>query len=81
MEITMNVRRQINNTWLKDAEYTLQEEIEIYNYQLKDIIANPRWYLDNVDKMGEYKVSWATYRLKSATLPYHLKLTIKKRQH
>ncbi len=65
----------INNSWLLEQGYTPLEEKNIFNEQLDDIMNNTRWYLDNLDYMREYKVSWHNYtkKLKNgknrATLP------------
>jgi len=52
-----------DNNWLKDSNYTLEEEAEIYDYQLDDILENTRWYLDNIDFMKVYRVRWHQYSL------------------
>lgn len=59
-----------NNNWLKENGYDLASEEEIYDKQLLDIIANPRWYLDNIEFLIEYRVSWKSYaKNKTPTLP------------
>ena len=64
------------NNWLKENGYSLMKEEQIYDEQLKDVITNTRWYLDNIEFMIEYRVSWKDYRRKSATIPLrHVKLT------
>lgn len=59
-----------NNNLLKNNGYTLADEAEIYDNQLVDIIENTRWYLDNLDTMPTYRVSWKNYRSKTPPLPY-----------
>jgi len=50
--------------------YSLQQEGEIYDSQLDDIIHNARLYLDSLEHMIEYRVSWVGYsKKKSPTLP------------
>jgi hypothetical protein len=77
--MVIKVKLHYNNTWLKESGYTEEEEAEIYQRNIQDILDNPRWYLDRVDYLNEYKVSWTNYnaRLKkgrhSATLPYNLR--------
>lgn len=58
-----------NNNHLSDNGYSLEEQGVIYNEQLAEVYANPRWYLDNLDYMVEYRVSWQDYRSKRAVLP------------
>ncbi len=55
-----------NNTWLKSQDYTLKEEGNIYDEQLDDLYTNPRWYLNNLDYLDEYKVRWKCYTHKPA---------------
>jgi hypothetical protein len=57
----MKVKFYGKSSWLKDAGYTLEEEETLYNEQLKDILRNTRWYLDNLDSLHPYKVSWHAY--------------------
>ena len=66
-----------NTTWLSEQGYTKEEEADIYDRQLDDIMANPRWYLDNLEKLNEYKVSWNCYKKMKGgrhniTTPYEL---------
>lgn len=59
---------------LKDSGYTLEEEEIIYDDNLQDIYNNPRWYLNNLDSLSEYRVRWNDYSTKTAVLPYkHVK--------
>ncbi len=58
-----------NNNWLNIQGYTQKEEETIYDKQLRDIKENTRWYLDNLDYMCEYRLSWHRYRPNVATLP------------
>ena len=60
-----------NNNWLKYNGYSIEEEHKIFEFQLKDILSNTKWYLDNLEYLSEYKVSWNRYgkrRLKSKDL-------------
>ncbi len=54
--------------FLKTAGYTIEQEEEIYNAILEDVYLNARWYLDNLDYIPEFRVSWQNYRSKK-TLP------------
>jgi len=44
-----------------DNGYTFKEETEIYKSQLQDILDNTRWYLDSLDYLNAYRVSWHCY--------------------
>lgn len=52
--------------------YTLKEEADIYDFQIKDLLENTRWYLDNFEYMREFRVSWIDYKTQKATKPYTL---------
>ena len=58
-----------NNNWLKENGYSLAKEEEIFDAQLLDIITNTAWYLDNLNFLVEYRISWKDYSTKTATLP------------
>jgi len=60
------IRLQIipTNNWLRDNGYTPEEEIYIYSKQLEDIYDNPRWYLDNLDYLREYRTYFINYNRK-----------------
>jgi len=51
------------NSWLKYNGYTLMEEIDLYKCSLQDVVDNPRWYLDNLHYLREFKVRWKCYTL------------------
>lgn len=65
------------NAMLKDADYSLEEEADIYDKQLQHIYDNPGLYLDAIegDFLRTYKVRWKDYQSKTATIPY--KYTLK----
>ena len=48
----------------------MEEEAEIYKDQLDEIINNLGWYLDQVEYMVEYRVSWKNYSTKTPTIPW-----------
>lgn len=52
------------NNWLKDNGYTLEEEKEIYKENLQDLYDNPQWYLQNLEQLKEYRVSFISYSKK-----------------
>lgn len=60
------------NNHLDKNGYNRSQEEEIYDNQLYDIYMNARWYLDNLDYIYVYRVSWWDYRSKSAVTPYKL---------
>lgn len=60
----MKIALTSGNNWLKDNDYSLEEEKEIYFLTLEDIYNNPRWYLDNLDYLVEYRVSFINYKAK-----------------
>ena len=49
------------NNWLRNNGYDVFKEIEIYSRSLQDVYDNPRWYLDNLHTLSEYRVSWGNY--------------------
>lgn len=68
---------------LSESDYSLKDEAEIYDRTLKDVYANPRYYLDNLEFMRSYRVSWDNYALlnkgrHSAVLPYSFVKTAEK---
>lgn len=58
-----------NNNHLRDNDYSIDEEEQIYLDQLEEFFLNPRYYLDNFDYWVEYRVSWANYRKNNPVLP------------
>jgi len=65
----IQIRMSKYNNRLKENDYTPEEEAEIYNSQLKDILQNTRWYLDNIESMAEYRVRWVNYAAVNITKP------------
>jgi hypothetical protein len=63
-----------NNNWLKEQGYTVEEEAKLYDDQLQDILDNTRWYLDNLEFMRQYRVSWGNYSLKGSNIEIARKL-------
>lgn len=61
-----------DNNHLKDNGYELEEQWLVYDEQLEELLANPRWYLDNFHDMTEYRVSWHNYRYKTPVIPGHM---------
>lgn len=58
------------NSKLKSNDFTLTQEVELYDRQLQDVFDNPRQYLDNLNFLTEYKVRWKDYRYNTPVLPY-----------
>ena len=65
----MKIRIKKTNNWLSEAGYTRQEEGDIYAALLQDVINNPGWYLDNLDYLPTYRVSWVNYKSTNVTKP------------
>lgn len=58
------------NSRLADNGFSIEEEEKIYEEQLQEVFDNPRWYLDNLDYMVEYRVRWVDYKKgNNITLP------------
>lgn len=68
----MEIAIMNNSSWLKYSLYEEEDEGLVYDEQLKDVLKNTRWYLDNIDYISEYRVSWNDYKSKSATTPLKL---------
>jgi len=58
----MDVFLMKTNNHLKDNGYSLDEEEEVFNDCLKRVFDNPRFYLDNLLDLREFRVSWIDYR-------------------
>lgn len=67
----VGIRIQFTNgsSLLDKSGYTLEEQGQIYDYQLQDVIENTRWYLDNIEFMREFRVSWVDYKTQKWTKP------------
>lgn len=59
-----------NDRQLRQNDYSIKEEEEIYDNLLQDIIENPRWYLNNVTYLSSFYVSWKNYKYTSPVIPY-----------
>lgn len=51
-----------NNNWLLENGYSRTEEREAYAFCLHEIYENPRWYLDNLEYLVEFRVSFLNYK-------------------
>jgi hypothetical protein len=67
-----------NVNWLENAGYTIEEEAEIYDELLQDVYNNPRWYLDTLHYLPEFRVSWVDYKKQTVTKPYKFVIKNKK---
>ena len=76
----MKIRFSGKSQNLIDAGYSLKEQAQVYEDTLKDVYNNARWYLDTLEFMRSYRVSWKTYRGKKITLPYRYSKTYKENQ-
>lgn len=63
----------MNTNRLRDIGLTQEEEIKFYNNQLDDLYRRPRWYLDNLEYLHEYRLSWVDYKVCSITSPFPLR--------
>ncbi len=68
--MALELRFYTNTNHLKKNGYSFEEEVTIYKEQLLDVWENPRWYLDNLDFLCEYRVRWKNYRSKRPTMPH-----------
>jgi hypothetical protein len=59
----------VNND-LSANGYSLVEQAVLYDDQLADLFANPRFYLDNLEFLPTYRVGWKNYRSRTPTIPY-----------
>lgn len=57
-------------TNLSACGYSVIEEAELYDRQLKDIITNTRTYLDKLEELRVYSVSWKNFNSKTPTMPH-----------
>ena len=55
---------------LKKNGYSIEEEADIYDTQLEDLYNDPRWYLDNLPYMQEYRLRWVDYKFSPSSTPY-----------
>lgn len=55
---------------LKENGYSIKEQEQLYDSQLDDLFNRTRWYLDNLDFLPTYRVSWKNYRYNTPVLPY-----------
>ncbi len=55
---------------LKENGFTVDEEAELYEAQLQDILEHTREYLDNIEFMTPYYVSWKNYSFRTPTIPH-----------
>lgn len=65
----MKLKLMKNNNHLKDNGYNRTEQALIYQEQLLELISNPRWYLDHLEEMVEYRVEWVCYSTQKITSP------------
>lgn len=59
----MNSSFDIENK-LASCGFTLEQEKEFYNEVLSRVYSNPRFYLDNIDKLSVFRVSFINYTAK-----------------
>lgn len=66
----MKVRFHGRSQNLNDADYSMEEQMQIYDDNLLDVFNHTRWYLDNLESLKSYRVAWKDYKTKSCTMPY-----------
>jgi len=54
---------------LRDNGFDIEEEGRLYDESLIDVLMFSRWYLDNLEFLSTYRVSWHNYRGKGAVIP------------
>jgi hypothetical protein len=52
------------NEWGKVVLSCVEEEDFVYDRCLQQVIDNPRFFLDNLDYLKEFRVSWLNYGTK-----------------
>lgn len=57
------------NNQLQYNGYTVEEEGKIYDDIIQDVIDHTRWYLDNLHRLEEIRLSWKNYKYRTATCP------------
>ena len=66
--IKLNLSKKSN--WLIDAGYSIKVQEKIYDDLLEDVLENPRWYLDQLSYLSEFRVSWINYAKQNVTRPF-----------
>ena len=65
----MKIELRVKTTYLATMGYNQHEEHKIYSDQLVDVYNNVGWYLDNLDYIPEYRLSWGNYSKKGFITP------------
>jgi len=68
--VGIQVEFKNGSSLLKANGYTLKQEEDLYDRFLQDVMENPRWYLDQMGYMREFRVSWVDYKNQTITKPY-----------
>ena len=63
------IRTYKRNNWLGENGYSEEEQGLIYDALLEDVIFNTRFYLDNLESMKTFRVSWHYYKGNTPVLP------------
>jgi len=66
----MKVKLTKSNNWLNKNDYDISEEEEIYDFCLAHVLENTRWYLDNLENLKEFRVSWKNYSNNKPVVPF-----------
>ena len=69
--MSFNVRLYVGvGNELSENGYSLKEQAILYDEQLQDVFDRTRWYLDNLEYLPTYRVSWKNYRYNTPVTPY-----------
>ena len=74
----MEIEFKNESSWLSAQGYAIEEQARLYDECLKDVIENTAYYLDQLEYVREFRVSWVDYRRQNVTKPYKFTLESKK---
>ena len=60
--VGVKVKFACDSSWLSESNYELKDQASLYDRVLADIIKNPSWYIENFQKLREFRVSWVDYK-------------------
>jgi len=67
---------RFNSNHLSNNGLDTEQQAALYLFQLEDIYNRPRWYLDNLEYLSEYRVSWINYKQVKITPLYKKRKSI-----
>jgi hypothetical protein len=68
--VGIQIEFQGASSYLYQNGYSIKEEDILYERLLQDVIENPLWYLDQLDYLREFRVSWVDYKNQRVTKCY-----------